>query len=297
MMTESSSLPGSMIAGLEQNVVALLGSRSSQALLRLMPHADLALACVALVVALHGAVPARTPLLSRVSDILASVLSTAALNTVLVGATVPGDAVLTCANLLCIFFLSSVLAPNGSMSDTSQYLLVYNLSTALMGFRAEGLALAWAIAFTPTHVPWTLGRDVISLAQLVTVETLSGWLRDWLPPGLLLPTTLVLLYLCAPFVPYFPPLRRLYRFAVFAVSNDRQIRGVPAWLMAVALWGVGRADPDPIGRAFAAMAGASVAVVVLLDAMQFAMDKDPGATLMAVLVAIRILEHPASIRK
>jgi hypothetical protein len=45
-----------MIAGLEQNVVALLGSRSSQALLRLMPHADLALACVALVVALHGAV-------------------------------------------------------------------------------------------------------------------------------------------------------------------------------------------------------------------------------------------------
>jgi hypothetical protein len=27
------------------------------------------------------------------------------------------------------------------------------------------------------------------------------------------------------------------------------------------------------------------------------MDKDPGATLMAVLVAIRILERPASIRK
>jgi hypothetical protein len=279
-----------MIAGLEQNVVALLGSRSSQALLRVMPPADLALACVALVMALRGGVPAHTPLLSRVSDIVAHVLSTTALNTVLVGATVPGDAALTCANLLGVFFLSSVLAPSGSMSDTAQYLLVYNLSAALQGFREAGLALAWALAFAPTHAPWMPGRDVVALAQLVTVETLSSWLRAWLPPGLLLPTTLVLLYLCAPFVPYFPPLRRLYRFAVFAVSNDRQIRFVPSWLMAVALWGLGRADPDPVGRAFAAMAGASVAVVVVLDAMQFAMDKDPGATLMAVLVAIRILE-------
>lgn len=280
-----------MIAGLEQNVVALLGSRSSQALLRLMPQADLALACVALAVALRGAFPPHTPLLSRVSDIVAHVLSTTALNTVLIGATVPGDAALTCANLLCVFFLSSVLAPSGSMSDTAQYLLVYNLSAALQGFKAGGLALAWAIAFTPTHAPWMPGRDVTTLAQLVTVETLSGWLRAWLPPGLLLPTTLVLLYLCAPFARYFPPLRRLYRFAVFAVSNDRQIHGVPSWLMAVALWGVGRADPDPVGRAFADMAGTSIAVVVVLDAMQFAMDKDPGATLMAVLVAIRILER------
>jgi hypothetical protein len=39
------------------------------------------------------------------------------------------------------------------------------------------------------------------------------------------------------------------------------------------------------------MAGASVGVTVILDAMQFAVDKDPGATLMAMLVAIRILER------
>jgi hypothetical protein len=239
---------------------------------------------------MRNAFPEKTPLLSRVSDIAGGVLSTLALNTLLSYVTVPNDTAMTCANLIMVFFLSSMLVPSGSLSETSQYLLVYNLSMALRGFKEAGLAIAWSLAFTP-HIMPVVGADIVNLARLVAVETMANWLRQWLPTSLLLPTTLVLLYLCAPFANDFPPLRRLFRFAVFAVTNDKEIAGVPRWLLVVALWGISRIDPDPIGRTFAIMAGANVGVTAVLDLMQFAIQKDPGATLMAMLVTIRILER------
>lgn len=284
------SLPSSLIIGLEQNIVTLLGSKGSTALLQFLPHEDLILVCCVLAVVMRNAVPQKTPLLSRVSDIMQGVLATLALNTLLAYVTVANDTILTCANLLMVFLLANTLMPSGSLSETSQYLLVYNLSLALRGFKEAGLAIAWSLAFTP-HV---VGADIVNLARLVAVETMANWLRQWLPPSLLLPTTLVLLYLCAPFASEFPPLRRLFRFAVFAVANDRGIAGVPHWLLVVALWGISRVDPDPIGRTFAIMAGANVGVTAVLDAMQFAIEKDPGATLLAMLVTIRILEKTAA---
>ena len=283
------SLPSSLIIGLEQNIVTLLGSKGSTALLQFLPHEDLILVCCVLAVVMRNAVPQKTPLLSRVSDIMEGVLATLALNTLLAYVTVANDTILTCANLLMVFLLANTLMPSGSLSETSQYLLVYNLSLALRGFKEAGLAIAWSLAFTP-HVLPVVGADIVNLARLVAVETMANWLRQWLPPSLLLPTTLVLLYLCAPFANEFPPLRRLFRFAVFAVANDRGIAGVPHWLLVVALWGISRVDPDPIGRTFAIMAGANVGVTAVLDAMQFAIEKDPGATLLAMLVTIRILE-------
>jgi hypothetical protein len=57
-----------------------------------------------------------------------------------------------------------------------------------------------------------------------------------------------------------------------------------------ALWALWLADPDRIGRTFAATAGANVAVLVLLDSTQFAMDNDPAPVLIGLLVTIRILE-------
>lgn len=284
------SLPSSLILGLEQNIVALLGSKGSTAFLSFLPHEDLIIVCCALGIVTRKAFPPKTPLLSRVSGIMEGVLTTLALNTLLSYVTVPRDTAATCANLLMVFFLSSVLMPSNSLSDTSQYLLVYNLSLALRGFKEAGLAIAWSLAFTPHAVP-VVGPDVANLARLVSVETMANWLRQWLPASLLLPTTLVLLYLCAPFARDFPPLQRLFRFAVFAVTNDKQIGGVPHWLLVTALWVVSRIDPDPVGRAFAIMAGANVGVTVVLDTMQFAMEKDPGATLIAMLVTIRILER------
>lgn len=287
-----SSIPSSLVLGLEQNVVVLLGSKGSNALLKFIPHEDLVLVCYALAAVMHSLVPRQTPLLSRVSDIVENILTTLALNTVLAYVIVPHDPVLTCANLTMVYLLSHILLPpTATLSDTAQYLLVYNLSSALQGFKETGMALAWTMAFTPHAFSSLVGPDATNLARLVVIETLANWLRAWLPSSLLLPTTLVLLYLCAPFADDFPPLRRLFRFAVFAVTNDKQTSGVPHWLVVVALWAISRLDPDPIGRTFAIMAGASVGVTVILDAMQFAVDKDPGATLMAMLVAIRILER------
>lgn len=280
---------GSLATGVDQGVLALLGSKSSRALLRLIPHSDLILVCASLGLAVH-AIPARLPIAGRVSGIMGQVLFTVALNTVLASVSVERDTPLTCANLLSVFILTSVLLPHGALPETAQYLVVYNLSTALQGFKAAGLAVAWAFAFVPRVLP-LIRQDLAALAQLVTVETGAAWLRVWLPRGLLLPTTLVLLYLCAPFIAAFPPLQRLYRFAVFAVSNDPQLLPVPAWLIAVALWGLWQLEPDPVSKAFAALAGVNVAVLALLDGMRFAMDNDPAPTLLALLIAVRIWDE------
>lgn len=279
---------GSLATGVDQSVLALLGSKSSQALLRVIPHLDLVLVCASLG-AVMRAVPAHLPLTGRVSGILGQVLFTVGLNTLLSSASVERDVPLTCANLISVFILSSVFIPHGALPETAQYLVVFNLSTALQGFKTSGLAVAWAFAFAPRAFPALLVRgDLVSLAQLVTVETCAAWLRAWLPRGLLLPTTLVLLYLCAPFVGVFPPLQRLYRFAVFAVTNDPQFLLVPVWLITLALWGLWQLEPDRVSRAFAALAGANTGVLALLDALRFAMDNDPAPTLLALLITIRI---------
>lgn len=285
---------GSLATGVDQGVLALLGSKSSQALLKLIPHTDLILVCASLGMTVH-AIPSRLPLAGRVSGIMGQVLFTVALNTVLASAAVERDTPLTCANLLSVFILTSVLLPHGALPETAQYLVVYNLSTALQGFKATGLAVAWAFAFVPRVFP-LVRHDLANLAQLVTVETFASWLRAWLPRGLLLPTTLVLLYLCAPFIRAFPPLQRLYRFAVFAVSNDPQLLLVPVWLIAFGLWGLWQLEPDQVSRAFAALAGVNVGVLALLDSMRFAMDNDPAPTLLSLLIAVRVWDEVAGRR-
>ena len=278
---------GAFTTGLDQGVVTLLGSKTSVTLLKIVPHTELLLLCCGLIACLK-AVSSGVPVIGRVSGVMAQVLNTIALNTLLSSATVQGDVPLTCANLLSIFFLTGVLVPHGSLPETAQYLVVYNLSAALQGFRVAGLSLAWALAFTSHVMP--VRQDLVQLAQLITTETVAAGLRSWLPPGLLLPTTLLLLYLCASFISVFPPLQRLYRFAVFAVSNDPQLLTIPAWLIAAALWALWQLEPDPVSKAWAAMAGANVGVIALLDAVNFTMNNDPAPTLLGLLIVLRIWE-------
>ena len=270
-----------MITGLEQGMLALLGSKSASALRRLIDPPDLALACLALVAILRAA-PPRAAVLGRVSTLMAQVLLTTALDAVLRGVSATQDEGLTCVSLLAIFYWGSALDPNGELSTTAQYLLVASLSDRLRQSQAVML-FAWASAFT-SAIP----TDVSGLAQLVTVETLNRWLRDWMPASLLIPSAAVLLYMCAPFAGEFPALNRLYRFAVFALANDSVFAKAPTWLVAAGLWALWLAEPDPVSKRLAAIAGRSVAVLAVLDAMRFAMDNDPAPLLIALLVAIQI---------
>ena len=277
-----------LVVGLEQGVLALLGSKSTRALLRHVPHpSDLVLACCALAALLH-AVPPRAAVAGRVSTALGQVLSTIALNTVLGWVSAGTDAPVACLGLVAVFFCGQALDPDGRMAIAAQYLLVARLSDTLRGFhRGEALAAAWVLAFARSGLP----ADAAELARLVTAESLSAWLRGWFPPSLLLPSTAALLYLCAPFTDEFPALQRVYRFAVFALSADTQFALTPPWLLAFALWAVWQAEPDPVSRRLAAIAGTNIAVLALLDALRFAMDADPAPTLLALLVGVRILEH------
>jgi hypothetical protein len=272
-----------LILALQQGVLALLGSKSTRILLRHVPEpTDLVLACCA-VAAIMRASP------GRVSGVLTQVMSTIALNTVLEWAGAGPDTALACLSLVAVYFIGQALDPDGRMTTTAQYLLVASLSSTLRGFhRGEALVAAWVLAFTHNGLP----SDAVELAQLVTMESLSAWLRDWLPQSLLLPSTAVLLYLCAPFTEEFPALQRVYRFAVFAFSADTQLLA-PAWLLAAALWALWQAEPDPVSRRLAAVAGINIGVLALLDALRFAMDADPAPTLLALLVSVQILEEGA----
>lgn len=277
-----------LILALQQGVLALLGSKSTIALLRHLPEpSDLVLTCCALA-AIMRAVPPRTAVAGRVTGVLTQVLSTVALNTILQRVSAGPDTALACLGLVAVYFIGQALDPDGSMTTTAQYLLISTLSSTLQGFhRGEALAAAWVLAFARTGLP----PDASELAQLVTVESLSAWLRGWFPRSLLLPSTAVLLYLCAPFTEEFPALQRVYRFAVFAFSSDAQFTTTPSWLLAVALWALWQAEPDPVSRRLAAVAGINIGVLALLDTLRFAMDADPAPTLLALLVSVQILEE------
>lgn len=282
-------MPVSLVVGLEQGVLALLGSKSTRALVLLTPHTDLVLLCGALFAILHP-VPGWIPLIGRVSDIMANVLYTIAINTLFDSVVDPADTGLTCINLVGIFFLGSALHPDNTITVTSQYLLVSTLSSSLQGAWGDGVALAWALAFIPYSLGLPGEEQMASLAQLVASDNTFAWLRGVLPRETLLPSVLVTLYLCAPFMAKFPSLNRLYRFAVFALSNDPQLHSLPVGLLAVAMWILWQLEPDPVSKSMAATAGANLGVLVLMDAMQFAMDNDPALVLVSLLLVIRILE-------
>lgn len=276
-----------MVMGLEQGVITLLGSKSTRTLLQLAAPNELILLCCALMAVIQ-AIPRQTPLLGRVSTMMTQVLFTIALNTMLGAVVIPNDVGVSCVNLLAVFFMGAALE-QGSCSMTAQYLLVSNLSETLRDIRGETLAFAWALAFVPHAMGWE--SSLVGLAQLVTVETLSAWLLGLIPQSFLLPTTILLLYLLSPFTEEFPALQRMYRFAVFAVSNDMQLHAIQPWILTTVLWALWNLEPDPISKRFAAMAGANMGVLLLLEAMQFAMDNDPAPTLMTLLIAIQILEQ------
>ena len=280
--------------GVEQGVVALLGSKSTAELLTFTSHTDLMLMAGALTVVMSS-VPPHIPLVGRVSSLMRQVFATITLNTILESVVVPRDPATTCVNLLGIFLLLGTALHQEDSGLTAQYVLVVHLTRALQAFNSqtETLAAAWALAVVPSMLG--LAGDLAGLAQLVTVETFMEWVRSTLPPDSLLASSILLLYLTAPFMKRFPVLRRLYRFAVFAVTNDGQMHSTPLWLVGAAMWGLyvlEDCSESKAGKRFLAMAGANVAVIVLLDTARPVLDNDPALALISILLAIRILEAP-----
>lgn len=290
---DGDSMHAHVATGVEQGVVALLGSKSTAELLTLASHEDLVLMSAALAAA-ASTVPTHVPLVGRVTSLLQQVFTTIALNTALEAVAVPRDPCITCVNLLGTFFFFGAALRQEGASLTAQYVLVAHLTSALEAFRQkeETLAAAWALAVVPPLLG--IGAELVGLAQLVTVETYMDWVRSTLPQNTLLASSILLLYLTAPFIERFPILRRMYRFAVFAVANDRQAHAIPPWIVAAGMWGLWLTDElcggGAVGRAFLAAAGANVAVLVILDAARPALDNDPALALLSILLFIRILD-------
>lgn len=277
-----------LVAGLEQGVVALLGSKTSEALLSFSEPHDLFLTCCSLLAVLHAVqFPGRDTLVTRT---LLQVVHTITLDVALRWASEGADSVLVAAQLLAVYLLGRALdQQGGDMSLTAQFLLVSRLSATL--YHGSYLPVAWALAFAPAGL---FPADLAQIGQLVATESLTAWLSDWLPRDLLLLSTAILLYMAAPFASALPALNRLYRFAVFAFSRDTHFADAPAWLIAVGLWALWQAENDPVGKRLASAAGTNLAVVAALDALRFAMDDDPAPTLVSLLLVIRVLEDALS---
>lgn len=285
-------LPTFMMTGVEQGVVALLGTKSSEELLVLVPQGDLLLITTALAVLTSSkSVPGGTPLVGRVSSLVHQIFQTITLNTLLSVVSVQHDPITTCFNLLAVFFFGSAIQQD-EIGLASQYVLVARLVDVIQVFRDEALAIAWAISAIPNTLGVTGG--LLSLAQLTTVDTFLGRLKGVLPTETLLPAALLLLYLTAPFVAEYPLLRRMYRFAVFAVTNDQQVHVLPLWVIVVGCWIAWLVDTrhTSVGKTFAANTAANVGVVAVLDSARFVLDNDPALALISILVAFQILEQP-----
>jgi hypothetical protein len=288
-MTTQSLNPIAM--GLEQGLNALISSKATHAIVALTSSpTDAVLVCLSLAV-LHRAFSQRQPVLWRLADITDRVLFSIALNTVLHWVSSERDILLLATSLLAIHSWAQALDRDGQISTTAQYLLVARLSALMDGLhRTDVLAAAWVLAFAPTGY---FSPDIAALAQLVTVESLNTWLQGWFPRSLLMPSTALVLYLCAPFIDEFPTLQRVYRFAVFALTSEAQLAGLPPWLLTVALWGAWRIDAEPVSRRLLAIAGTNLATLTVLDASRFAMDDDPVPTLIGAFLLIKILEESA----
>lgn len=280
-----------VLAGLDRGVVALLSTKSTTALLEHVEHADLILFCCSLS-AFFRAMPKHAPVIGRLSSEMTQVLFSIALNTILQWVALTPDPGLAAILLLAVHFWGGALDPMGQISMTAEFLLVMTLATKLRGGGAL-LAIAWALAFSPRHV---IPTDISNLARLLTTESISDGLGNWLPRNLLLPSAVMLLYLCAPFSNEFPALNRIYRFAVFAFTSDSTLAGLPSWVLAAGIWALWQVEPDPVSRRLAAVIGSNVAVLVVLDAMRFATDNDPAPTLVALLIMVRILEDNPPIK-
>ena len=273
-------------ASLDHNIVSLLASKTTQALLRVIPASELVLICSALTAISH-AVPSKMQVMGRVSSLMTQILFSVALSTSLQWIADTQDTPLAATALLAVFFWGGALDPDGQLSVTSQYLLVDTLTSKFKGDNTLLMA-SWAVAFAPHRL---VPQDAACLAQLVTTETLSTGLMQWMPRTTLLAATVVLLHLCAPFIPEFPALSRIYRFAVFALSNDQSVAAVPAWIVAAALWAVWSLENDPVIKRMTSVAGTSFAVLTCLDALRFATDNDPVPTLLALIFTVRILQE------
>jgi hypothetical protein len=278
--------------GLEQGLNALISSKATQALVRLSASpTDAVFFCLSLAVLHRALSPRRPPIVWRVADITDQILFSVALNTVLHWVSNERDPLLSATSLLAVHSWAQALDRDGQISTAAQYLLVARLSALVDGFhQADILAAAWVLAFAPTgYFP----SDIAALAQLVTVESLNTWLQEWFPRSLLMPSTALVLYLCAPFIDEFPTLQRVYRFAVFALTSEAQLAGLPPWLLTVALWVAWRVDSEPVSRRLLAIAGTNLATLTILDASRFAMDDDPVPTLIGAYLVVKILEESA----
>lgn len=272
-----------VISELDRGLVALLSSKSSEALLRFAGGEQVVFFCISLT-ALFRAVPSNWHVIGRISVEMTQTLLSIAYNIVLQEVASSLDAGLDSVILLAVYFWSDALDPTAWFSTTAEYLLVSVLAGKLQG---QALLLAWAIAFIPRQL---IPSNVTSIAQLLVTQTLTDFLALWMPRSLLVLSTVIMLYLCAPFTEILPVIHRLYRFSVFALFNDSNLLGVPSWLIAAVLWAIWQTEPEPIARRLVLVAGVNISVLVVLDAMRFATDNDPFPTLIALLTAVRIVE-------
>lgn len=271
-----------VIANLDAGLAALLSSKITTELLRFAGHQDLILYCLSLAVVLTSAVSLRLAVVGRTSSEMAHVLFAIAFNTLLQQVAYSStDIGVTVVSLLTIYFWSRVLDPTEQVSSTAQYLLASTLTARLQG---SVLVFAWALAFAP------MDHDVTELSRLVTADSLSVWLSHWMPRSLLLLSTAVLLYFCAPFVETYPALGRLYRFAVFAFSNDPALAGLPPWLIIAALFAIWQIESDRTSKRLIAVAGTNLGLVMVLDALHALTGNDLFPVLLGLIIAIRILE-------
>jgi hypothetical protein len=288
MAGDQANLLLSTKSGFQQGVMALLGSKTSQALLALISPEEMLLFSFA-ALALAKGVP-RLAVLRRVSAVMLQVFSTIALSAALSAVVMP-EVGSTLVNIASVYALAMGLEHEAG-ADTAKYLLVSKLAGAVQGFQYAGIPVAWTLACAASLARAEEG--MAEIARLVTVQCFTQWLSASMPQSMLFATVLLLMYLASPFVEVFPPMAQLYQFAVFAVTNDMHLQSVPLWALGAVLWVVWTLEPDAITKQFAAIAGANVLVLLVLQCIGFAVDSDPAPVLLGIIVTIGILENPAS---
>jgi len=280
------SFPLSAALYLEQSFVYSFSSMSVKILLPFATPDTIIIYCVTILLLAHNS--PQVMILSRVSDIVMQLFYTVTVNAAMVLVKISNDQYLNLVNLLAVYFFVTAMGENRS-SVMAQYILVIQLSTSLNAIQdrmlSQSVVAVLIIIATLFH-----NENVVSeISQLLLIEYIFHYIEQAVPMDMVLPISIIILYFAYPFFEYYPKLSRLYRYAIFAVANDTDMKRIPAWTSLVILWMIWLSSIDAVSSDLACNLGSQLSVSFILKSIHIAFQNDPMIVVFCCLISFKIL--------
>jgi len=280
------SFPLSTAMYFEQGFIYYFSNLSVKILLPFANPDTIIMYCSTVLLLAHNA--PKVMVISRLSDITIQLFYSVTFNTIMVSVQIHQDSYLNAFNLLSVYFLISMLGHEKS-AMTSQYILVTQLSDSLDKLHDSAVSQSIIVIMMIISHSFPYEHACQEISLLLCIEFFFQFVERSVPLDMILPISIIVLYFAYPFFKYYPGLTKIYRYAVFAVGNDTNMKRIPHWISLMAFWGVWIAAIDPISTDLACNLGSQLSVGFLFDLIHVAFMNDPVIVFFSCIISFKIL--------